>query len=122
MWVSKVPRAVAELFPVPVVPLNSMPVAADSARLVSLEARYRYCTLVLGFVAPGTGIVVEASAKAAERIVAGVFVMVEARIAAVVSAKAEERKVGRAEVGIAVAVAAVRIVLGVSEDTVEVLG
>lgn len=69
--------------------------------------------------------------KAAEHIAAEVFVRVEARIAVVVFAKAEERMVGRVEAGIAeviaadtvledigLGVAAARIVLEVSEDTV----
>lgn len=132
------PRAVAELSPVRVVLSNSILVAADSARLVNLEARDLRCILAAGFAGQGTGIAIEVSVEAVEHIAAGVFVRVEARIAAVVFAKAEDRMVGKGEAGIAeviaadtvpedigpevaavdIVVAAVRVVLEVSEDTV----
>ena len=125
------PRAVAELSPVRVVLSNSILVAADSARLVNLEARGRRCMLAPGFAGQDTGIAIGVSVKAAEHIAAEVFVRAEARIAVVVFAKAEERMVGRVEAGIAEViaadtvpedigpgVAAARIVLEVSEDTV----
>ena len=127
-----------ELSPVRVVLSNSILVAADSARLVNLEARDRRCILAPGFAGQDTGIAIEVSVKAAEHIAAEVFVRVEARIAVVVFAKVEERVVGRVEAGIAeviaadtvpqdigpgvaavdIVVAAVRVVLEVSEDTV----
>lgn len=121
----------AELSPVWVVLSNSILVAADSARLVNLEAQGRRCILAPDFAGQDTGIAIGVSVKAAEHIAAEVFVRVEARIAVVVFAKAEERMVGTVEAGIAEViaadtvpedigpgVAAARIVLEVSEDTV----
>ena len=121
----------AELSPVRVVLSNSILVAADSARLVNLQARDRRCILAPGFAGQDTGIAIEVSVNAAEHIAAEAFVRAEARIPVVVFAKAEECMVGRVEAGIAEViaadtvpedigpgVAAVRIVLEVFEDTV----